>query len=183
MGFDTYYFHDQLHTAFETLLRVRTTDSCCPCDYNRDCSRHGWRGGSAREPRTAAQKVLHRYPCAVHALHANRAAGARRVLGGYSRGRVGGPKRGTLRLSLLHRCGTRRRTLAHPREAEGGGLDRRVLSGTREHSAIGWDGGEDASAAVWCRRAVRRIATRRGAAAQHTPLPTSRPTLQPPPER
>jgi hypothetical protein len=118
--------HDQLHT--KTLLRVRATNSCCPCDYHHDDSRCDWRGGNALEPCTAALEVLHRYSRAAHALHANRAAGARRVLGGYSRG-VGGPRRGTPRLSRLHRCGTRRRTFAHTREAEGGRLDRRVLRG------------------------------------------------------
>jgi hypothetical protein len=131
--------------------------------FYHDCSRHDWRGGSAPEPRTAAFEVLHRYSRAAHALHANPAAGARRVLDGYSRG-VGGPQRGTPRLSLLHRCGTRHRTLAHTREAEGGRLDRKVLRGTREHSAnwVERRRGRRRSRVVPSRPAPHSIAARRG---------------------
>jgi hypothetical protein len=109
---------------------------------------------------------------------ANPAAGARRVLGAYSRG-VGGPRRSTPHFSLLHRCGTRRRTLAHTKgKRRAGGSIAGYSGGTRQHSAIGLDGDEDAGAVVWCRRALRSIPSQRGATALPTVLQRSRASLQ-----
>ena len=44
---------------------------------------------------------------------------------------------------------------------------------------MGWDGDEDAGAAVWCRRALRSIPSQRGAAAMHAVLQRSCASLQP----
>ena len=105
------------------------TNSYSRCDYITIAALTGGEG-MPREPCTAPL----RYSVgtrAAHPLpgHGNPAAGARWVLSARVLTWVGGPQRGTPRLSLLHRCGTRRRTLARTREAEGRRLDRRVLGG------------------------------------------------------
>ena len=102
-------------------------------------------------------------------------------LGGYSAGthvgRVGlsAARSGSRCCTGVPRAAALSRTQG---EAEGERLDRRVLRGSREHSAIGWDGDEDAGAAVWCRRALRSIPSQRGAAAMETVLQRSRASLQ-----
>ena len=159
--------------AFETLPRVRTTDSSCPCDFITITAAMTGGEGMHQSRCTAALEVLHRYSRAAHALHANTAAGARRVLGGYSRGRVG--------LSVA-RSGSRGCAAALSRtqgKRRAGGSIAGYSGGTREHSAIGWDGDEDAGAVVWCRRALRSIPSQRGAAAMQTVLQRSRASLQP----
>ncbi len=103
-------------------------------------------------------------------------------LGGYSAGtHVGWVGLSAARTGSRGCTGVARAAALSRTQRESGGRAGSIAGysgGTREHSAIGWDGDEDAGAVVWCRRAHRSIPSQRGAAAMRTVLQRSCASLQ-----